>query len=126
MRNVRPIALPIAGVLLATLHCNSLRAEIRVQGPADHVRVEARDATVAEILAALSDRFALRYRGVTGSRSLTASFEGPLRSVVSRTLDGYNFVIKSHGDGLEVIVLSTKSPFAMPPVAVQVKRQRDE
>ena len=126
MQNIRAVALQIVEVLFATLYCNSLRAEIRVQGPADHVRVEARDATVAEILAALGDRFALRYSGVTGSRSLTASFEGPLRNVVSRTLDGYNFVIKSHGDGLEVIVLSTKSPFAMPPVAVQVKRQRED
>src|SRR5262249_6577504 len=66
MPSIRAVALPIAGVLFAALHCNCVRAEIRVQGPADDVRVEARDATVADILAALGERFALRYRGATG------------------------------------------------------------
>ena len=128
MRGIRPSAL-IAGVLLAALHCHDARAEIRVQGQADNVRVEARDATVAEILAALGERFPLHYRGTTGSRSLTATFEGPLRRVVARALDGYNYVIRERGDGLEVIVLTTQSPYAVPappfaPPTVPSKRQR--
>jgi hypothetical protein len=131
MRRIRPSALPIAGVLLAALHCGDVRAEIRVQGQADNVRVEARDATVAEILAALGERFALSYRGTTGSRGLTATFEGPLRRVVARALDGYNYVIRERGDGLEVIVLTTQSPYAVPappfaPPTVPSRRQRQD
>jgi hypothetical protein len=117
MRSIRPFALPIAGVLLAALHCNCARAEIRVQGEADDVRVEARDATVGEILAALGERFALRFRGATGGGGVTATFAGPLRRVVARVLDGYNYVIESRGDDLEVIVLSTTSPHAVAPPA---------
>jgi hypothetical protein len=114
MRRIRPSALPIAGLLLAALHCNGVRAEVRVQGEMRDVRVEAHDATVAEILAALGERFALHYRGTTGDRGLTATFEGPLRRVVARVLEGYNYVIAARGDGLDVIVLSTQSRYAVP------------
>ena len=127
----KAIALPIAGVLLAALHCNDVRAEVRVQGEMRDVRVEAHDATVAEILAALGERFALQYRGTTGDRGLTMTFEGPLRRVVARTLDGYNYVIRERADGLEVIVLSSQSPYAVPappfaPPTVPSRRQRQD
>ena len=131
MRRLRPSVLPIAGVLLAAVPCNSARAEVRVQGEMLDLRVEARDATVAEILAALGERFALHYRGPTGDRGLTMTFEGPLRRVVARALDGYNYVIRDRGDGLEVIVLSTQSRHAVPaplfaPPTAPSRRQRED
>ena len=90
---------------------------------------EARDATVAELLAALGERFGLHYRGTTGSRGLTATFEGPLRRVLARVLDGYNYVILSRGDGLEVIVLNARSAAAAaaaPTIPATVIRRREE
>ena len=127
MRSIRPIAVPIAGLLLAAFHCNCVRAEIRVQGRADDVRVEARDATVADILAALGARFAVRFRGATGSRGVTMTLEGPLRRVVGRVLDGYDYVIETRGSGLDVIVLSARSRSAAPPAlpAIVVHRRED-
>ena len=126
----RSIAVPIAGVLLVTLFCNCVRAEVRVHGDARDVRLDARDATIAEILTALGERFGLRYRGTTGGKGVTVTFEGPLRRVVARVLSGYNYIIASHGEGLDVIVLSTQSAHAVvqPPFAaptVPSKRQRD-
>jgi hypothetical protein len=117
MRRVRSIALPIAGLLLAALHCNGARAEIRVQGGIDDVRVEAHDATVADILAALGERFPLRYRGSLDDHGVTATFEGPLRRVLVRVLAGYNYIITARGQSLEVIVLSAGSPNAVPAPA---------
>ncbi|WP_426615891.1 hypothetical protein [Bradyrhizobium sp. McL0616] len=114
MRSIKFAALAIASVIFAALPANSLRAEVRVQGQAGNVRVEARDATVAEILAALSERFALRYRSATGSGNVTATFEGPLRRVVGRVLDGYNYIIETRGDVLEVVVLGAASSQAVP------------
>jgi hypothetical protein len=124
----RSIVLSIAAALLAALNCNGVRAEVRVQGDAGDVLLEARDATVADILAALGERFALHYRGTPQSRGLTLTFEGPLRRVVARALDGYNYVIRERADGLEVIVLSTTSPYAVPappfaPPTVPSRRQ---
>ena len=114
MRSLKSVALAIAGVIFAALPANSLRAEVRVQGQAGDVRVEAHDATVAEILAALGERFALRYHGTTGSKGVTATFEGPLRRVVGRVLDGYNYFIEIRGDGLEVVVVGAASSHAVP------------
>jgi hypothetical protein len=126
MQGIRPIALPIAGLLLAVLHGSSVQAEIRVQGHANDVRVEARDATVAEILTALGERFAVRFRGTTGSRGVTATFEGPLRRVLTRVLDGYDFVIATHDGGLDVIVMSARSQSATPPATPAVVNRRRE
>ena len=103
----------IAGVIFAALPASSLRAEVRVSGPAGDVRIEAHDATVAEILTALGERFALRYRGTTAGDGVTATFEGPLRRVVGRVLDGYNYVIEPRGEGLEVLVLGAASSGAV-------------
>ena len=115
MRSISPMVLPIAGVLLASLHCSCVGAEIRVQGQAGDVRLEAHDATVAEILAALGERYAVHYRGTTGSGGVTATFEGPLRRVVARVLNGHNYVIQARGDALEVIVVSVGSSAAAEP-----------
>ncbi len=112
MRSARVIALPIIGLLLAALVGPGAGAEIRVQGPADDVRVEASGATVAEILVALGEHYAVRYRGTPGSTSVTATFEGSLRRVLVRVLQGNDYVIKRVGGGFEVIVLSLGSPAA--------------
>ena len=114
MRSLNSVALTIAGVIFAALFTNSLHAEVRVQGQAGDVRVEAHDATVAEILAAMGERFALRYRGTTGSDGVTATFDGSLRYVVGRVLDGYNYFIETRGDGLEVVVVGAASSQAVP------------
>ena len=98
-----------------------------MQGPADDVRVEAYGATVAEILAAFGDHYAVRYRGVPGNSAITATLAGPLRRVLVRVLKGNDYVIKGGGDGLEVIVLSPESPTAGAPAmpAMFVRRRAD-
>ena len=127
MRCIRPMALPIAGWLLAALHCNFVHAEVRIVGQGGDVRVEARDAAVAEILAALGERFGLRYRGTPAGPTVTATFEGPLRRVVARVLEGYNYVIMTRGGRLEVIVLSTGSTAATAPAlpVTAIRRRLD-
>src|SRR5262245_2326389 len=125
MRNSTFVALPVAQLLLATLHGHCAVAEIRVQGSADGVRVVARGATVAEILAALGQHYAVRYRGTPVGSDLTATFEGPLRRVVARVLAGNDYVIKRAGDGLEVIVLGPASHPIPPPPPGSVVRERN-
>jgi hypothetical protein len=109
MRSSTIVALPIAELLLATLYGHCAGAEVRVQGSAGDVRVEAHGASVAEILAALGEHYPVHYRGAPVGSDLTATFEGPLRRVVVRVLAGNDFVIKRGGDGLEVILLGPGS-----------------
>jgi hypothetical protein len=125
VRTISPKALSIVGLLLAALHPSSARAEVSVQGTATDVRVEAREATVAEILAALGERFALRFRGVPTGRPVTATFAGPLRRVLARVLDGNDYVIESRGTGVEVIVLGAGAPRqALPAVPAAIVHRR--
>lgn len=115
MRSSSLVALSVAPLLLATFHGRCAGAEVHVQGSADRVRVEAHGATVAEVLAAIAEHHAVRYRGTPVGSEVTATFEGPLRRVVVRVLAGNDYVIKRGGEGLEVILLGPGSPAAISP-----------
>ena len=86
-------------------------AETKVDGDAAAVKLQARDASVEEILAALHERYGVVYRGLpAATRRINATFEGPLNRVVAHVLDGYDFVIKRNADTLDVVVLNGGSP----------------
>ena len=110
MRNVGLTSLSIVALLATGIVTHSVRAEVRLQGPAEDIRLEAHDATIEEILAALHQRFALRYRGTTLNHRITATYEGPLRKILPHILAGYDYVIGPMGSNIEVIVLSTGQP----------------
>jgi len=98
-----------ATLALLPVVANPARAEIRLQGTAANLHLEARDATVAEIVAALAQRFDLRLRGAAPGRHVTATFRGPLRLVVMRVLDGSDYVIHAQGDAIDVLVTNDAS-----------------
>jgi hypothetical protein len=111
--------------LLASLCLDPARAEIRVQGDVGAIRLQADDATVEDVLAMLHTRFGLVYRSSSAlTRRVTATFQGPLLRVVGRVLDGYDFVIKTHGASLEVIVLGAGLPREASPAPI-VRRRVD-
>jgi hypothetical protein len=119
---IRSFAPAIGALLLVAANVPAL-AEIQVQGPAADVRLEAHEATVTEILAVLAQRFDLRVRGAGSSRRVTATFQGPLRRVVTRVLDGCDYVVRSRSQGaaLDVLVLneaSSSKPVMPSPVMV--------
>ena len=95
-----------------------------MQGNVENVRLEASEATATEILTALGERFELRFRGTTASRRITAIYEGPLRRILARVLEGYDYVIEPHGANIEVIVLSTGAPRAAVPAPAPIVRRR--
>jgi hypothetical protein len=96
------IALPIAIALAPT----SGRAEVQVRGTPQAVVIEAQDATVEEILAALSTKFKIQFRSAANlDKQLTGTFDGTLQQAASRVLRGYNFIAKSGQAGLEITLL---------------------
>src|SRR5262249_13031646 len=106
--------LVLPAILLAALFpARSLGAETRVTGEPDAVRVEARDSRVEEVLVALGASFGLQYRSPSAlSRRVSGTYEGSLRRVVTRLLDGYDFVMKTGSDGIEVTVYGSATPGA--------------
>ncbi|WGJ15716.1 hypothetical protein QEV83_05500 [Methylocapsa sp. D3K7] len=100
----------IRSMVLATLLqalSTSLRAEVRVTGEADAVKIEANDTSVEELLIKLSNIYGVRYSSSADlSRSVSGAFDGPLQQAISRVLllQGYNFSIETTSNIIEVSV----------------------
>jgi hypothetical protein len=131
---VRRSILIVASVF-ASLHSVAAFAEALVTGERNAVRIEARDAPVENVMAALGARFGLQYRSAIAlDRRITGTYEGPLERVVSRLLEGNDFVIKTTADGLEATVYAGKlgeaqggrsvraTPYVPPPSPARTRR----
>jgi hypothetical protein len=104
------IALGIALAIAPTWAC----AETQVRGTPQAVVVEAQNATVEEILVALTDTFAVQFRsGANLDKRLTGNYAGTLQQTVSHILKGYDFVVKSGQSGLEITLLGAGKPVAL-------------
>ena len=106
------------GVLLGTLVLLtpiSTIAEVVVAGQADALQLEANDTTVDEVLAHLGTQFNVTYRrSAVLDQSITGTYKGSLRQVISRLLNGYNFFMKVSAAQIEVVVLGPVDRDAAP------------
>jgi hypothetical protein len=90
------------------------RAETQVHGTPGAVVVEVQDATVEEVLVALTNTFKVQLRSAANlNKRLTGTYEGTLQQAVSRILKGYDFVVKSDQSGLEITLLGAGNPQAV-------------
>jgi hypothetical protein len=99
-----------------------------IQGAADALRVKAQDATIVEILDALSGRFKFTYtvRSHSG-RTLNGTYSGTLSETLARVLDGNDYIVASSVNSLDIVVLGPsnattgvaqlpqRSPITPPP-----------
>jgi hypothetical protein len=108
----------VSAVLLGALvHPGSIRAEVRVTGAPGIVQVEARDASVEEVLAALSADVGLQYRSTASlDRRVTGTYQGSLQRVVRRLLEGYDYVLKTQAESIEVVVIGSAKPGEARPM----------
>jgi hypothetical protein len=106
-RLLHPIALSLVLVCFA---CARAGAEVQISGTRDRVAIQTDNASMAEILSELSSTFKLRIE-LTGSsaRRFTGAYSGSLRRVLSRLLDGEDYVIRSAGDGINIVLLGPKA-----------------
>jgi hypothetical protein len=89
-------------------------ADTQVRGTPKAVVVEAQNASVREILIALSDAFEVQFKSSSNlDKRLTGTYEGTLQQAVSRILKGYDFVVKSGAAGLEITLLGAGEPVAV-------------
>ncbi len=102
--NQGTVALLLAAVIGAS--GTSVRADVRVEGDVAAVRLEASHAPLSEVLSALGPVFNVRYRtSIPLDRGIHGTYRGRLERVISRVLDGYNYVLKNEKDSIEIIVL---------------------
>ena len=90
---------------------------VRVTGTAEKLRLEASNATIDNALATL--RSAVDFKCLCSSpldRRVTGVYQGNIRRVLSRLLEGYDYVIKTSPSGIvEVIVLRTNGSPQLNP-----------
>jgi hypothetical protein len=91
-------------------------AEIQVSGSPEAVTIEARDASVEEVLATLSRTFDMDYHSsIDLDKRLDGTYVGPLSQVVTRILEGYNFVLRTDNGSIFVTVVGTPTSLAASP-----------
>jgi len=122
----------LTAVILATgLACPRFaHGEASISGAESDMTIEVHDTPVQEVLAALGTRFGVRFRGITSiDRRIDGRYEGSLRGVVTRLLNGYDYVIKTDEGAIEVIILGLTKRDQTPPqnqaVPLPTKRRSD-
>jgi hypothetical protein len=109
-RDVRRVC---AGALLAAALFGAgplpATAEVRVvDGVGGTLVVEAHDASIRQVLEALSTSHTIRFRASEAlSRVVNGTYTGTLSHVLSRILDGYDHVILSTPAGLRLDIVGT-------------------
>jgi hypothetical protein len=89
-----------------------------VHGSPRAVIVEASNSSIEDILAALGKSFDIRVNSTTDlNKQLNGTYEGSLTQVVTRVLEGYNFIVKSSNGHLMVSVLGSRAGTAVAHVA---------
>jgi hypothetical protein len=105
----------VVTVALAIAPTPSL-AEIQVRGSPEAVTIEARDSSVEEVLAAVSRVFGMDYQSsVDLDKPLYGTYVGPLSRVLTRILQGYNFVLKTDDGNIALSVVGT--PYASAAIS---------
>jgi len=81
----------------------SAAAEVRVSGTAAAMTIQARKATLQEVLQALHASFKLQYSGSTEPHRLVdGTYSGRLQAVLAELLDGNNYVLHDFAGGLQL------------------------
>ena len=112
-------------VLVTALACGLAtvaRAEVQVEGNPAEVRVTTSKDTISDVLSAFGATFNVQYRtAIPLDAPALATYSGSFGQVISRLLDGYNYVIRTSPEATEVVVYGRSGEISMPPKALPVK-----
>ena len=94
-------------------------AEVYVEGSPAAVRVTTSRDTISDVLSALAATFNVQHRTTIPLDAVAdATYSGSLRQVISRLLDGYNYMNKTDASkATEVIVFGKRGEVVTPPKA---------
>lgn len=99
---------------VATIAC----AEVHVESSPTAVRVTTSEDAIADVLSAFAATFNVRYRtAIPLDAAANKTYSGSFGQVISRLLDGYNYVIKTDQETIEIVVLGRRGEVAIPPPA---------
>jgi hypothetical protein len=119
-------AATIAAGIFAILP-TSAQAATKISGNAQAVSIQAQGSSIEEVLAALGQQFNLHYRSSADLKNrITGTYQGSLRSVVARLLEGHDFVMSSGPEGLVITVFGGGKAAATTNVTIAAKSATPE
>jgi hypothetical protein len=103
----------------AALICGlSARAEVHVESSPAALRITTSQDSIDDVLSAVATTFNVRYRtAIPLDAAASATYSGSIGQVISRLLNGYNYVIKTDQGSTEIVVLGRRGEVAIPPPA---------
>ncbi len=111
--NWRARAAAVLAVVIVA--AGTVHAEVRVNGDAGAVRVDATRSNLGEVLSALESAFRLRVKTPMAlDRAVNGTFTGSLAQVLSHMLQGYNFFIRRQATDIEVTVVALDADRTAP------------
>ena len=98
-------------------------AEVHVEGSPVLVRVSTSRDTISDVLSALAATFNVQYRtAIPLDAAAEATYSGSLQQVISRLLDGYNYMVKTDDSKTtEIVVFGTRGKVVTSPKALTDK-----
>ncbi|MEA2991004.1 MAG: hypothetical protein QOG83_3715 [Alphaproteobacteria bacterium] len=119
---------PACAIVICIMLCTVLapaRSETLVSGEAAALTVEAHDAALQEVFAALGTSFGLQVTIPQAvDRSISGTYAGSLPEIIPRLLDGFDFFTRQIGDHLEVVIFGASA--RAPVIAPVVRRAADD
>src|SRR5215831_14089292 len=90
-------------------------AEVHVEGNTMAVRVTTGQDAIDDVLSALAAVFNIRYRAaIPLDAAASKTYSGSFGQVISRLLDGYNYVIKKDEETTEIVVFGRRGEVRIP------------
>jgi hypothetical protein len=90
---------------------------LRVRGSAAAVQLDARRSRITDVLSALGAAFDISYRTlIVLDEERDGRYSGSLRHVISRVLDGYDYVIDVQDSKLDILIVSRHGERPLPVV----------
>ncbi len=115
----RSRAIGLAVALLCGL-VPGARAEVHIEGTPAAVRVTTTHDEISAVLSAFTATFKIRYRTEIALDAVAGpAYSGSIREVISRLLDGYNYVVKGDHETIEIVVFGVRGAAANPAPAPQ-------
>lgn len=88
---------------------------LQVEGDAAAVRLDVRKTALKDVLATLSGAFDVSFRSkIVLDEVRDGTYQGSLRQVIARVLDGYDYAIKQEQSRLDVMVFEKVGEQAVP------------
>lgn len=98
---------------------NAAFAEVHISGSKDAITVEAKNASLDDVVASLNSSFKanISVKPATHIR-ITGIYVGAIRQVVARMLSGHDFVLSSSNNQMKIILITEAGAVSRPAPAV--------